>query len=117
MEAIILSGKTQMMKGILEGCVLRLLSKEKLYSQEICEKFAEFGFDEISRGTILPLLLRMENDELIAYEKIPIPNGPARKYYFTTEKGLAELSEFGRNWNEFYVSVCKIMEGGKDDEK
>ena len=112
-----MSGKTQMMKGILEGCVLKLLSENKLYSQEICEKFSEFGFKEISRGTILPLLLRMENDELITYEKSPIPNGPARKYYFTTEKGLLELSEFNKNWNEFYVCVCKIMEGGKEDEK
>lgn len=112
-----MSGKTQMMKGILEGCVLKLLSEQKLYSQEICEKFAEFGFNEISRGTILPLLLRMENDKLITYEKIPIPNGPARKYYFITEKGLEELLKFGKNWNEFYVSVCKIMEGGKKDEE
>ena len=111
-----MSGKTQMMKGILEGCVLKLLSDEKLYSQEICEKFSEFGFKEISRGTILPLLLRMENEELITYEKMPVPNGPARKYYLLTEKGLTELAGFSKNWNEFYVSVCKIMEGGKKDE-
>ena len=111
-----MSGKTQMMKGILEGCVLKLLSDEKLYSQEICEKFSEFGFKEISRGTILPLLLRMENEELITYEKMPVPNGPARKYYLLTEKGLTELAEFSKNWNEFYVSVCKIMEGEKKDE-
>ena len=110
-----MSGKTQMMKGILEGCVLKLLSEEKLYSQEICEKFSEFGFNEISRGTILPLLLRMENEELITYEKMPVPNGPARKYYFTTEKGLLELKDFIKNWNEFYVSVCKIMEGGNEN--
>ena len=112
-----MSGKTQMMKGILEGCVLKLLSAEKLYSQELCEKFSEFGIKEISRGTILPLLLRMENEELITYEKTYIPNGPARKYYSTTEKGLSELLEFEKNWNEFYVSVCKIMEGGKKDEQ
>ena len=111
-----MSGKTQMMKGILEGCVLKLLSEEKLYSQEICEKFSEFGFNEISRGTILPLLLRMENEELITYEKMPVPNGPARKYYSTTEKGLSELGDFSKNWNEFYISVCKIMKGGSENE-
>ncbi|MBR2040823.1 MAG: PadR family transcriptional regulator [Oscillospiraceae bacterium] len=112
-----MSGKTQMMKGILEGCVLKLLSEQKLYSQEICGKFAEFGFNEVSRGTVLPLLMRMENEELITFEKTHIPNGPARKYYIPTEKGLAELKEFEKNWNEFYVAVCKIMEGGKKDEE
>ena len=110
-----MSVKTQMMKGILEGCVLKLLSEEKLYSQEICEKFSEFGLNEISRGTILPLLLRMENEELITYEKKPVPNGPARKYYCTTEKGAEELSKFKEIWNALDFSVNEILNGGEEN--
>ena len=103
-----MSGKTQMMKGILEGCVLKLLSKEKLYSQEICEKFSEFGFNEISRGTILPLLLRMENEELITYEKMPVPNGPARKYYFTTEKVFRSSKISAKTGTNFTFPSAKL---------
>ena len=54
-----MANKTQMLKGILEGCVLKILSEEKLYSQEICERFETLGASGISRGTVLPLLLRM----------------------------------------------------------
>ena len=61
-----MANKTQMFKGILEGCVLKILSKEKLYSQEICEKFEELGPGGMSRGTVLPLLMRMENEGWIA---------------------------------------------------
>ena len=108
--------KTQIMKGILEGCVLAVLSREKLYSQEIPKKLLKFKMKDVSDGTLFPLLLRLESDGLIESEKVPIPNGPARKYYFTTEKGLSELNDFSKNWNEFYVSVCKIMKGGSENE-
>lgn len=97
------------MKGILEGCVLALLSREKLYSQEIPKKLGAFGMTDISDGTLFPLLLRLESDGLIESEKVPIPNGPARKYYSTTEKGLEELSKFGEIWKNLDASVNRIL--------
>ena len=108
--------KTQILKGILEGCVLKLLSEEKLYSQEISSKFAEFGLREVSDGTLFPLLLRLESEGLIASEKVPVSNGPARKYYHTAEKGLVELSKFREVWSELQTSVNEILNGGGKDE-
>ncbi len=104
------------MKGILEGCVLALLSREKLYSQEIPKKLAVFGMTEVSDGTLFPLLLRLESDGLIQSEKVPVPNGPARKYYSTTEKGDEELLKFGEIWRGIDLSVNKILSGGEDDD-
>lgn len=115
--AFFMANKTQMLKGILEGCVLRILSEEKLYSQEICERFENLGVGGISRGTILPLLLRMENEGWIAYEKCPIANGPSRKYYSATEKGIEELRSFEKEWKELYLMVNGILKGGEEDEK
>ena len=60
--------KTQIMKGILEGCVLAVLSREKLYSQEIPKKLSEFKMTDVSDGTLFPLLLRLESDGLIESE-------------------------------------------------
>lgn len=108
--------KTQILKGILEGCVLKLLSEEKLYSQEISAKFAQFGLREVSDGTLFPLLLRLESDGLVSSEKVPVPSGPARKYYQTTEKGLGELSKFSEVWGELRGSVDAILNGGDKDE-
>ncbi|MBE6881658.1 MAG: PadR family transcriptional regulator [Oscillospiraceae bacterium] len=112
-----MANKTQMFKGILEGCVLKILSKEKLYSQEICEKFEELGPGGMSRGTVLPLLMRMENEGWIASEKRPIPNGPNRKYYITTEKGNEELISFEKEWSALCSFVNHIMLGDVDNEK
>ncbi|MBQ7123746.1 MAG: PadR family transcriptional regulator [Oscillospiraceae bacterium] len=108
--------KTQIMKGILEGCVLAVLEKEKLYSQEIPKKLAVFGMTDVSDGTLFPLLLRLESDGLIESEKVPVPNGPARKYYMTTEKGGEELKKFSEIWRNIDNSVNKILIGGETDE-
>ena len=113
-----MANKTQMFKGILEGCVLKILSKEKLYSQEICNKFENFGSESLSLGTILPLLIRMENEGWIISEKRPIQNGPSRKYYTITEKGKEELLSFGKEWEVLYSLVNKILsEEDKGDEE
>lgn len=109
--------KTQIMKGILEGCVLAVLSREKLYSQEIPKKLLEYKMSDVSDGTLFPLLLRLESEELIESEKVPVPNGPARKYYSTTEKGLSELEKFKEIWNALDFSVNEILNGGEPDER
>ena len=107
--------RTQIMKGILEGCVLAVLSREKLYSQEIPKKLFEFKMSDVSDGTLFPLLLRLESDGLIESEKVPVPNGPARKYYCTTEKGLEELNKFKEIWNLLDFSVNEILNGGEEN--
>ena len=107
--------KTQIMKGILEGCVLAVLSREKLYSQEIPKKLLKFKMKDVSDRTLFPLLLRLESDGLIESEKVPITNGPARKYYCTTEKGAEELSKFKEIWNALDFSVNEILNGGEEN--
>lgn len=109
--------RTQIMKGILEGCVLAVLSREKLYSQEIPKKLLEYKMSDVSDGTLFPLLLRLESDGLIESEKVPVTNGPARKYYSTTEKGLSELSKFSGIWKALEFSVNEILDGGDLDEQ
>ncbi len=112
---ISLINKTQIMKGILEGCVLAVLSREKLYSQEIPKKLLEYKMSDVSDGTLFPLLLRLESDGLIESEKVPVPNGPARKYYRTTEKGLEELLKFREIWKSLDFSVNEILNGGEEN--
>lgn len=107
--------RTQIMKGILEGCVLAVLSREKLYSREIPKKLLEYKMSDVSDGTLFPLLLRLESDGLIESEKVPVPSGPARKYYSTTEKGLSELSKFSEIWKALEFSVNEILDGGENN--
>lgn len=99
--------KTQLLKGTLEGCVLKILQKETTYSYEIVMRLNAFGFTDVKEGTIYPLMLRLEKKHMISSEFKPSPLGPSRKYFTLTESGRELLSEFESAWNE----VKHVVEG------
>jgi len=104
-----LKDKSQFFKGILEGCILKVIHDDEVYGYEITEKLNILGLQEISEGTIYPLLLRIEKNGLLKSKKKTSPYGPDRKYYTLTEKGEEELSYFYTNWLELKESVDKIF--------
>lgn len=101
--------KSQLMRGTLEGCILKIISLEVTYGYEIMIKLKSYGFDEIQEGTIYPLLVRLEKKELIYAEFRPSPLGPSRKYYSITKDGLEMLNSFESYWNNISAVVGKIL--------
>ena len=65
---------SQMLKGTLEGCILKVISQKETYGYEISENLRTYGFTDISEGTIYPLLLRLEKNGLITaqYRESPV---------------------------------------------
>lgn len=104
-----MANNTQILKGILEGCILNIISKEETYGYELLIKLKNNGFDDMVEGTIYPLLLRLEKKDLISSIKRKKHNGITRKYFFLTEQGQKELNNFKIYWNELYVNVNKIL--------
>ena len=102
---------TQMLKGILKGCLLAVISEGEIYGYEMIEKLSNYGFDMISEGSIYPLLLRMKKEELVFTKEKDSPSGPKRKYYTLTPKGYEELKEFISDWESMYKSVNNLIEG------
>ena len=102
---------TQMVKGILEGCVLKIVSKSSLYSQEIVAELKKYGFDTISEGTLFPLLLRLDKEGLFDTKKVATSLGPSRKYYRLNEQGQQELALFLTEWRALKQHVDAVMEG------
>ena len=92
--------KSQLMRGTLEGCILKIISKNMTYGYEILLSLKSSGFTEISEGTIYPLLLRLEKQGSISSKLLPSPLGPKRKYYTITESGKAYLQSFTDSWLE-----------------
>lgn len=101
--------KSQLMRGTLEGCILKIISLEVTYGYEIMIKLKNYGFNEIQEGTIYPLLVRLEKKELIDAEFRLSPLGPSRKYYSITKNGLEMLNSFEAYWNNISVAVGKIL--------
>lgn len=110
-----MSNKTQIVKGFLDGFILKMLEDESLYSGDIVEKLARKGFDSLSDGTLYPLLLRLEKNGFVSYSKVFNSLGPSRKIYSITQKGIEELNNITEIWNEFYVVCMNILGGKKDD--
>ena len=102
---------TQMLKGVLEGCILQIINEEETYSYEITKKLSQYGLGEVSEGTIYPLMLRLQKNGLVNSVSKASSSGPKRKYFKLTDKGRQELEQFKQNWEDLFTSVNKLMGG------
>ncbi|WHY79825.1 PadR family transcriptional regulator [Neobacillus sp. WH10] len=100
---------TQMLKGILDGCLLAIIKNKEVYGYELAEKLESYGFHYFSEGTIYPLLMRMQKEELVTTTLKKSTAGPRRKYYSLTPKGEAELELFMDRWNYLQTNVNRVL--------
>lgn len=107
---------TQMLKGIIDGCLLAIISEKEVYGYEMAEKLESYGFHSFSEGTIYPMLLRMQKEELVQSTLKKSTAGPRRKYYTLTPKGELELKEFIERWNNLQSSVKNVL-GSKTEKE
>ncbi|MCE3259873.1 MAG: PadR family transcriptional regulator [Bacteroidetes bacterium] len=104
--------KAQMRKGVLELCILSILSKGDAYPTEIIEKLKDTKL-VVVEGTLYPLLTRLKNTGLLNYRWEESTSGPPRKYYKLTEIGEQYLRELQTSWTELVDAVNKTIEQGK----
>ncbi|WNF23399.1 PadR family transcriptional regulator [Mesobacillus jeotgali] len=103
---------TQMLKGILDGCLLSIIKEGEIYGYELAAKLESYGFHSFSEGTIYPLLLRMQKEGLVSTTLRKSTAGPKRKYYSLTEKGEQELEQFVHRWTQLSSSVNNVLNKG-----
>lgn len=105
-----MANTTQILKGLLEGCILKVVNNNETYGYEICEKLIEFGFEGISEGSVYPILIRLEKKKLLYSVMKKSPLGPMRKYYYLTEEGIMELKDFISSWEEIKKNIDNVLE-------
>ena len=96
--------RAQMRKGVLEYCILCILSRKEAYASSILEELKTANM-LVVEGTLYPLLIRQKNQGLLSYRWEESPQGPPRKYYVITEKGRAQLAEMDAAWQEMVQSI------------
>ena len=96
-----------MRKGVLEFCILSIISKNESYASDIIQKLKDAKI-LVVEGTLYPLLTRLKNDELLKYSWEESKSGPPRKYYQLTALGESVLKEMTKNWKELAFAVEKI---------
>jgi PadR family transcriptional regulator, regulatory protein PadR len=100
--------KAQMRKGVLEFCILSILSRGDAYATDILNKLKESKLIVVE-GTLYPLLSRQKNAGLLSYRWEESTQGPPRKYYALTDKGREVLKESEASWTELIDSVDSIL--------
>lgn len=99
--------KAQMRKGILEYCILSILSKGDAYVSAIINELKDSEMIVVE-GTLYPLLTRQKNQGLLSYRWEESTQGPPRKYYEITDKGRAVLSELDVVWADLVRVIDNI---------
>jgi len=108
------NAKAQMKKGVLEYCILAIISRKDCYASEIIHELKEAKMIVVE-GTLYPLLTRQKNAGLLKYRWEESKQGPPRKYYTLTQKGRDYLEELDESWNELIEAVNWI--NGKRNHK
>lgn len=101
------NSKAQMRKGVLELCILSILSRGDAYTTDLINKLKDAQMIVVE-GTLYPLLTRQKNAGLLNYRWEESPQGPPRKYYSLTDKGQTYLKELKDGWEELVEKVNSI---------
>ncbi|MGQ7461520.1 PadR family transcriptional regulator [Streptococcus suis] len=100
--------ETQLLKGVLDGCVLEIIAQEEIYGYELVQKLRQSGFENMVGGTVYPLLQKLEKHGYILGEIKPSSDGPDRKYFYLTDQGQSYLNDFWVQWGELVEKVEKV---------
>ncbi len=106
---------SQLLKGVLDMCLLALISEEPSYGYEMVDKLESKGLELVSEGSIYPLLSRLQKRGYIEGYFVESSNGPPRKYYRIADQGKAQLDAWTDQWSRLARGVKEVLNGGADE--
>jgi len=99
--------QVQMRKGILEYCILHIISRGEVYASDMLDELTAAKMIVVE-GTLYPLLTRLKNAGLLEYKWVESKSGPPRKYYKLTEEGTKFLNGLTETWEDLVQSTQMI---------
>lgn len=97
----------QMRKGILEYCILHIISRGEVYATDMIDELTAAKMIVVE-GTLYPLLTRLKNAGLLEYKWVESKSGPPRKYYKLTTDGEKFLQGLTETWDDLVQSTNLI---------
>ena len=104
--------QVQMRKGILEYCILHIISRGEVYASDMLDELTAARMIVVE-GTLYPLLTRLKNAGLLEYKWVESKSGPPRKYYKLTEIGTEFLKGLTDTWEDLIHSTNQITQKSK----
>ena len=99
--------QVQMRKGLLEYCVLHIISRGEVYTSDLIDELTQAQMIVVE-GTLYPLLNRLKSSALVSYRWVESDAGPPRKYYSITEEGQVALKSLAATWKGLVQSITQI---------
>ncbi|MCC6223201.1 MAG: PadR family transcriptional regulator [Thermoleophilia bacterium] len=103
------SRQSQLLRGVLDVCLLAVIGEEPVYGYEMTRRLRERGLAAVADGSIYPALARLQRDRLVEDERQAGNGGPPRKYYRLTPAGRAALAEWTGEWRELSSSIDRVL--------
>ncbi len=104
---------TQVRKGMLEFCILNVISGKSLYGYDIVRTLRDIEGLVISEGTIYPILSRLKREGLVGTTIKESREGPPRKYYELTKAGQEMLNRMIGYWRSIKVGTDAVIKEQK----
>lgn len=101
----------QYKKGVIELCVLSVLSSKDMYGYELSEYISQKI--DISDGTVYPILRKLKSDGYVKTYLSEDSGGPPRKYYSLTQTGKEVFERDSKEWLSFTETVNNMINGEK----
>ena len=103
---------SQLLKGVLDMCLLAIIAEEPSYGYEMADKLQRKGLELVSEGSIYPLLSRLKKRGFIEAYFVESTGGPPRKYYRIAAAGRSQLDEWSAEWHQLSRGVEEVLNGG-----
>ena len=116
MDMNLQNAQVQMRKGILEFCILNIISRGEVYASDMLEELTSAKI-MVVEGTLYPLLTRLRKSGLVDYKWVESTSGPPRKYYTITKEGEKFRKSLNDTWEELQSSTKKIISVNKKSKK
>ena len=102
---------SQLLKGVLDMCLLAVIAEEPSYGYEMVRKLELRGLPLVGEGSIYPLLSRLQRQGLVDAFVEESPGGPPRKYYRIAEAGRRRLGDWISEWKAMSDGVDRVLQG------
>ena len=106
---------SQLLKGVLDMCLLAIIAEEPSYGYEMVTKLQQRGLDLVGEGSIYPLLSRLQKQGLVEGYFVESHGGPQRKYYRILDNGVERLRQWSDEWNRLTEGVTTVLTGDDDE--
>ena len=106
---------TQLRKGLLEYCVLTVLSRGESYGYEIVQALKEIEELTVSESTVYPILSRLRDEKFLKVRDVPSDAGPPRRYFALTAMGKVRLAEMNAYWSLLGGAIARLQAAAHKD--